>query len=97
MIFESEQSDRPTLDTPRRRGSIRFDPSPHNVPTFGKDCQSPNPLWLRGVPSLVWVEATAENSEWLGPYLEQIRLVVVDRSGVRGPCSGDQLEKATCV
>jgi hypothetical protein len=64
---------------------------------FREAAENPSLLWLRGVPSLAWVEATADNHDWLGPYLGEIRLVVVDRSGVRGPHSGDPLEEATCV
>ena len=99
MIFESEQSDRPTLDTPRRRGSVRFisDSFRRKGPALGRVCTRPNPLWLRGVPSMAWVQANADNSEWLGYYLERIHLVVVDPSGMRGPCSGDPLEEAACV
>jgi hypothetical protein len=65
--------------------------------TLRDGAENPSPLWLRGVPSLAWVEANADNHDWLGPYLGEIRLVVVDRSGVRGPHSGDPLEEATCV
>jgi hypothetical protein len=98
MNFEPEQSHLPDPATTQRRGSIRFsvDSTRLNLRESGSGSESPSPLWLRGVPSLAWVEATSDNNDWLGPYLEQIRLVVVDRSGVRGPYSGDPLEEATC-
>jgi hypothetical protein len=65
--------------------------------TLREGVENPSPLWVRGVPSLAWVEPNADNHDWLGPYLGEIRLVVVDRSGVRGPYSGDPLEEAACV
>jgi hypothetical protein len=98
MVSESEQFGRPALIIQRHRGSVRFnfDLGRRNGPELGKGSASRNPLWLRGTPSLAWVEANADNSEWLGPYLEQIRLVVVEESGIRGPFSGDLLEEAAC-
>jgi hypothetical protein len=92
-LGEGPTSDSWDLHDPR----YKFDLA-ETFPSLLRDAaENPSPLWLRGVPSLAWVEANADNHDWLGPYLGEIRLVVVDRCGVRGPCSGDPLEEATCV
>ena len=52
-------------------------------------------LWLRAVPALAWADDDTYDS-WVNAYLEDIRLVVVDQSGVRRPYPGDPLEEAIC-
>jgi hypothetical protein len=57
--------------------------------------QSSSRPWSRAVPALAWAEGDAADSRAHG-WLESIRLVVVDRLGVRRPCPGDPLEEAVC-
>ena len=59
-------------------------------------CETPSVrLWYRAVPALAW-SGSVNRDSWMTPYLEDIRLVVVDQLGVRRPCPGDPLEETIC-